>query len=95
MDLKKMVEGSTNTGGNTIAPPTSGNGKDAGTQGLGIAYIDGSNINLRNAPSTSGSVLRKLNSGESYIVWAEKRWMVKSWWRPMGIWRPFIHHFCS
>ncbi|PGO85077.1 N-acetylmuramoyl-L-alanine amidase [Bacillus thuringiensis] len=70
--FKKMVEGSTNTGGNTIAPPTSGNGKDAGTQGLGIVYIEGANINLRNAPSTNSTVLRKLNNGESYIVWAEK-----------------------
>lgn len=70
--FKKMVSGATNTGGNTIAPPTGGNGKDAGTQGLGIAYIEGSNINLRNAPSTSGSVIRKLNNGESYIVWEER-----------------------
>lgn len=70
--FKRMVEGSTNTGGNTIAPPTGGSGKDAGTQGLGIAYIEGSNINLRTAPSTSGSVIRKLNNGESYIVWEER-----------------------
>lgn len=57
--------------GTTIAP-SGGAGKDAGTQGLGIAYIEGSNINLRNAPSISGAVIRKLNNGESYVVWVKK-----------------------
>ncbi|WP_432418898.1 hypothetical protein [Bacillus thuringiensis] len=42
--------------------------KDAGTQGLGIAYMEGVNINLRRGPSTSSDVIRKLNKPESYIV---------------------------
>ncbi|MEC3220131.1 N-acetylmuramoyl-L-alanine amidase, partial [Bacillus thuringiensis] len=43
-----------------------------GTQGLGIAYMEGVNINLRRGPSTSSDVIRKLNKPESYIVWEER-----------------------
>ncbi|MEB8649976.1 N-acetylmuramoyl-L-alanine amidase [Bacillus cereus] len=46
--------------------------KDAGTQGLGIAYIEGLNITLRRNPTTSSEILRKLNKTESYIVWEER-----------------------
>ncbi|MCP1324284.1 N-acetylmuramoyl-L-alanine amidase [Bacillus sp. S0628] len=70
--FKSMVQGSNGSGGggNTIAPPTGG--EDAGTEGLGIVYITGTNVNLRKSPSTSGEFIRKLNTPESYIVWAEK-----------------------
>ncbi|MES9710941.1 N-acetylmuramoyl-L-alanine amidase [Bacillus safensis] len=64
--FKKMIEDSTNdmNGEN--------HNKDAGTQGLGIAYMEGVNINLRRNPSTSSEILRKLNKPESYIVWEER-----------------------
>lgn len=38
----------------------------------GIAYIEGSNVNLRKGPDTSYSKIRQLNKPESYIVWGEK-----------------------
>ncbi|MGQ0420463.1 N-acetylmuramoyl-L-alanine amidase, partial [Bacillus sp. HC-Mk] len=38
---------------------------------VGIAYIDGYNINLRSGPSTTNSVIRKLQKGESYKVWGK------------------------
>ncbi|MEN1938985.1 N-acetylmuramoyl-L-alanine amidase [Paenibacillus sp. 102] len=38
----------------------------------GVAYIQGSNVNLRKGPDTSYSVIRQLNKPESYVVWAEK-----------------------
>ena len=37
----------------------------------GVAYIDGSNVNLRSGPSTSNNVIRKLQKGESYKVWGK------------------------
>ncbi|PFT99351.1 N-acetylmuramoyl-L-alanine amidase [Bacillus thuringiensis] len=36
---------------------------------VGVAYIDGYNVNLRSGPSTTNSVIRKLQKGESYKVW--------------------------
>ncbi|HHB2481334.1 TPA: N-acetylmuramoyl-L-alanine amidase [Bacillus cereus] len=69
--FKSMVQGSNGSGGgNTIAPPTGGG--DAGIQGLGIVYIQGTNVKLRKSPSTSGEFLRYLNKPENYVVWAEK-----------------------
>lgn len=41
------------------------------TEASGVAYIDGSNVNLRSGPSTSNSVIRKLQKGESYQVWGK------------------------
>ncbi|PGZ96928.1 N-acetylmuramoyl-L-alanine amidase [Bacillus pseudomycoides] len=38
----------------------------------GVAYILGTNINLRKGADTSYSVIRKLNKPENYIVYAEK-----------------------
>ncbi|MBG9503163.1 N-acetylmuramoyl-L-alanine amidase [Bacillus thuringiensis] len=35
----------------------------------GVAYMDGYNINLRSGPSTTNSVIRKLQKGESCKVW--------------------------
>lgn len=40
-------------------------------QTIGIAYIRGKNVNLRSGPSTSSSVIRQLNSPESYVVYQE------------------------
>lgn len=37
----------------------------------GVAYINGQNVNLRSGPSTSNSVIRKLQKGESYKVWGK------------------------
>ncbi|MGN4822193.1 N-acetylmuramoyl-L-alanine amidase [Bacillus cereus group sp. MYBK139-2] len=69
--FKSMVQGSNgSSGGSTVAPPSGGD--DAGTEGLGIVYITGTNVNLRKSPSTSGEFIRKLNSPESYVVWAEQ-----------------------
>ena len=36
---------------------------------IGVAKIRGTNINLRTGPSTSDSVIRKLNAPESYVVY--------------------------
>ncbi|AJG61545.1 MULTISPECIES: N-acetylmuramoyl-L-alanine amidase [Bacillus] len=41
------------------------------TEVSGVAYIDGSNVNLRSGPSTSNKVIRKLQKGESYKVWGK------------------------
>ncbi|CAI8807281.1 N-acetylmuramoyl-L-alanine amidase [Bacillus pseudomycoides] len=40
-------------------------------QTKGVAYIRGKNVNLRSGPSTSSSVIRQLNSPESYVVYQE------------------------
>lgn len=57
-----------NEGGST-GGSTGGDGR------LGVVYIEGTNINLRDKPSTNSNVLRKLNKPESYIVWAiENGW---------------------
>ncbi|MRC30756.1 N-acetylmuramoyl-L-alanine amidase [Bacillus thuringiensis] len=42
---------------------------------VGVAYIDGYNVNLRSGPSATNSVIRKLQKGESYKVWGK----VGSW----------------
>ncbi|MGR5954222.1 N-acetylmuramoyl-L-alanine amidase [Bacillus paranthracis] len=69
--FKNMVQGSNGSGGgSTVAPPSSGD--DAGTEGLGVVYITGTNVNLRKSPSASGEFIRKLNAPESYVVWAEQ-----------------------
>ncbi|HEK9099619.1 N-acetylmuramoyl-L-alanine amidase [Bacillus pfraonensis] len=36
---------------------------------IGVANIRGKNVNLRSGPSTSSSVIRQLNSPESYLVY--------------------------
>ncbi|MGX5633235.1 N-acetylmuramoyl-L-alanine amidase [Bacillus thuringiensis] len=38
---------------------------------VGVAYIDGYNVNLRFGPSTTNSVIRKLQKGESYKAWGK------------------------
>ncbi|MGE0976255.1 N-acetylmuramoyl-L-alanine amidase [Bacillus cereus] len=38
---------------------------------VGVAYIDGYNVNLRSGPSTTNSVIRKLQKGEVYKVWGK------------------------
>ncbi|GAE39951.1 N-acetylmuramoyl-L-alanine amidase [Bacillus mycoides] len=38
---------------------------------VGVAYVDGYNVNLRSGPSTSNSVIRQLGKGESYKVWGK------------------------
>ncbi|PGU11085.1 N-acetylmuramoyl-L-alanine amidase [Bacillus cereus] len=38
---------------------------------VGVAYIDGYNVNLRSGPSTTNNVIRKLQKGESYKVWGK------------------------
>lgn len=35
---------------------------------VGVAYIDGYNVNLRSGPATTNSVIRKLQKGEAYKV---------------------------
>lgn len=42
----------------------------------GVAYILGTNVNLRKSPSADGAFIRKLNKPESYRVWAkEGEWL--------------------
>ncbi|MBJ8093167.1 N-acetylmuramoyl-L-alanine amidase [Bacillus cereus] len=38
---------------------------------VGVAYVDGYNVNLRSGPSTNNSVIRQLGKGESYKVWGK------------------------
>lgn len=46
-------------------------GESVQKEGIGIAYITGTNVNLRSGPGTEYSVLRKLNFPEEYIVCEE------------------------
>ncbi|WP_017149713.1 N-acetylmuramoyl-L-alanine amidase [Bacillus bingmayongensis] len=39
---------------------------------IGVANIQGTNVNLRSGPSTSSSVIRKLNPPESYLVYTNQ-----------------------
>ncbi|PDZ36514.1 N-acetylmuramoyl-L-alanine amidase [Bacillus cereus] len=41
------------------------------TPSNGVAYIDGTNVNLRKGPSADFSKIRKLNKPEAYQVWGE------------------------
>ena len=57
-----------------MAPPTS-------NDSVGIAYINGSNVNLRKESGTGYGVIRQL--GKERVlqsIWAIK-WLVKSRWR--------------
>ncbi|MBJ3788012.1 M15 family metallopeptidase [Bacillus sp. OA1] len=49
---------------NVVAPPTS-------NDSVGIAYINGSNVNLRKGPGTGYGVIRQLGKGESYKVFGQ------------------------
>ncbi|HFJ9293525.1 TPA: SH3 domain-containing protein [Bacillus cereus] len=49
---------------NVVAPPTS-------NDSIGIAYINGSNVNLRKGPGTGYGVIRQLGKGESYKVFGQ------------------------
>ena len=49
---------------NVVAPPTS-------NDSVGIAYINGSNVNLRKEPGTGYGVIRQLGKGESYKVFGQ------------------------
>ncbi|QWI73307.1 N-acetylmuramoyl-L-alanine amidase (plasmid) [Bacillus mycoides] len=61
--LGKSYNGSAggSTGGSTSPAPVTG-----------IAYILGTNVNLRKSPSTNGAFIRKLNKPEAYQVWARQ-----------------------
>ncbi|MEK4499998.1 M15 family metallopeptidase [Bacillus sp. FSL R12-0069] len=41
------------------------------SDGTGIAYINGNNVNLRKGPSTGYGIIRQLGKGESYKVWGQ------------------------
>ncbi|WP_161519874.1 MULTISPECIES: SH3 domain-containing protein [Bacillus] len=49
---------------NVVTPPTS-------NDNVGVAYINGSNVNLRKGPSTGYGVIRQLGKGESYKVFGQ------------------------
>jgi len=49
---------------NVVAPPTS-------NDSVGVAYINGSNVNLRKGPGTGYGVIRQLGKGESYKVFGQ------------------------
>lgn len=49
---------------NVVTPPTS-------NDSVGIAYINGSNVNLRKGPGTGYGVIRQLGKGESYKVFGQ------------------------
>ncbi|MDM5154805.1 N-acetylmuramoyl-L-alanine amidase [Bacillus sp. DX1.1] len=53
-----------------LVPSTNQNPNPA-PQKKGVAYIRGTNVNLRSGPSISFSVIRKLNAPESYVVYQE------------------------
>ncbi|EOO66994.1 N-acetylmuramoyl-L-alanine amidase [Bacillus cereus VD196] len=66
-DVLKVYEGG------TVAVDTKPQeSSEYATEGYGVAYIEGSHVNLRNGPSTNSAVIRQLNKPESYVVWAEK-----------------------
>lgn len=67
-DVRKAYEGETVT----VKPkPQQPNEVPGVTNEVGVAYIDGYNVNLRSGPSTTNSVIRKLQKGESYKVWGK------------------------
>ena len=49
---------------NVVTPPTS-------NDNVGVAYIIGSNVNLRKGPGTGYGVIRQLGKGESYKVFGQ------------------------
>ncbi|MFZ7934418.1 SH3 domain-containing protein [Bacillus thuringiensis] len=49
---------------NVVNPPTS-------NDNVGVAYINGSNVNLRKGPGTGYGVIRQLGKGESYKVFGQ------------------------
>ncbi|MFI8676993.1 SH3 domain-containing protein [Bacillus thuringiensis] len=49
---------------NVVTPPPS-------NDSVGIAYINGSNVNLRKGPGTGYGVIRQLGKGESYKVFGQ------------------------
>ncbi|PEA97955.1 N-acetylmuramoyl-L-alanine amidase [Bacillus cereus] len=67
-DVQKAYEGETVT----VKPkPQQPNEVPGVINEVGVAYIDGYNVNLRSGPSTTSSVIRKLQKGESYKVWGK------------------------
>ncbi|MCM3736461.1 M15 family metallopeptidase [Bacillus cytotoxicus] len=66
-----------NAVGGESVPSNGSNSNDGGGSyssggSIGTAYIEGYNVNLRSGPGTGYDVLRKLQKGESYIVWVER-----------------------
>lgn len=57
---------------NGQAGNTSENNAPSNSEGIGTAFIEGSNINLRSGAGKDFGVICKLQNGESYIVWAER-----------------------
>lgn len=49
---------------NVVTPPTP-------NDNVGVAYINGSNVNLRKGPGTGYGVIRQLGKGESYKVFGQ------------------------
>ncbi|PEV28809.1 N-acetylmuramoyl-L-alanine amidase, partial [Bacillus cereus] len=49
------------------------------TPSNGVAYIDGTNVNLRKGPGINYSVIRKLKQGEAYKVFAESNGPNGNW----------------
>ncbi|MEH7149560.1 N-acetylmuramoyl-L-alanine amidase [Bacillus thuringiensis] len=67
-DVQKAYEGETVT----VKPkPQQPNEVSGVMNEVGVAYIDGYNVNLRSGPSTTNRVIRKLQKGESYKVWGK------------------------
>lgn len=67
-DVQKAYEGETVT----VKPkPQQPNEVPGIINEVGVAYIDGYNVNLRSGSSTTNSVIRKLQKGESYKVWGK------------------------
>ncbi|MEB8986774.1 N-acetylmuramoyl-L-alanine amidase [Bacillus cereus] len=67
-DVQKAYEGETVT----VKPkPQQPNEVPGVINEVGVAYIDGYNVNLRSGPSTTNSVIRKLQKGEAYKVWGK------------------------
>ncbi|MEI4679901.1 N-acetylmuramoyl-L-alanine amidase, partial [Bacillus cereus] len=67
-DVQKAYEGETVT----VKPkPQQPNEVPGVINEVGVAYIDGYNVNLRSGPSKTNSVIRKLQKGEAYKVWGK------------------------
>ncbi|MED2243348.1 N-acetylmuramoyl-L-alanine amidase, partial [Bacillus thuringiensis] len=67
-DVQKAYEGETVT----VKPkPQQPNEVPGVINEVGVAYVDGYNVNLRSGPSTTNSVIRKLQKGGSYKVWGK------------------------
>ncbi|MFX3630011.1 MAG: N-acetylmuramoyl-L-alanine amidase [Ectobacillus sp.] len=56
----------------TPSPPPNPQPPSSSPSPIGVVNILGTNVNLRSAPSTNASIIRKLNKPESYLVYQQQ-----------------------